>query len=148
MIPVTASKDTSEYAPFKNMTWPFKLVSSALAMLLLAMPAAALVSCGFRMSAMERLEKHTLQCAMMGTQMPSVSIRGPHAGPSCCEMSTGKLAPASVPLARGNSAGGETPALVVATTQIPSITVTAERAELRARSSGSVPQAFLCIFLI
>lgn len=129
----------------KKMTWPFKLVSSALAMLLLAMPAAALATCGFGMRAMET---HTIQCAMMGTHTPPVSIQGGRAGSSCCQMSSGRPVHASVPLARSNSAGGEAPALVVATLQIPAIMVTAEPGELRARSSGSVPQAFLCIFLI
>jgi hypothetical protein len=145
VIPVTASKYTSEYPPFKNMARPFKLVSAALAILLLTMPAAALASCTFGMRAME---KHTLQCAMMSTHMPPVGIQGSHAGPFCCQMSTGKLPLASVPLPRSNSAGRETPGLVVAKLQIPSITVTAEPAELRARPSRSVPQAFLCIFLI
>ena len=129
------------------MTWPFKLVSSALAMLLLAMPAAALASCGFGMSAMEEFEKDTLQCAMMGAQIPPVNIQGPRADPPCCQISTGRVPLPVVPLACSNSAG-EAPTLVVATLQIPSITVTAEPAELRARSSGSVPQAFLCTFLI
>lgn len=145
VIPVTAGKCTAEYLLFKNMTWLFKLVSTALAMFLLAMPAAALASCAFGMRA---IEGHTLQCAMMSTHMPPVSIQVPHADPSCCQMSTGKAALASVPFARSNSAGGESPAIVVATLQIPSITVTAGPLELRARQSGSVPQAFLCIFLI
>ena len=127
------------------MTWPFKLVSSTLAMLLLAMPAAALAACGFGMRAMEA---PTLQCAIMGTHMPPFSIHGPHATPSCCQMSAGRLVLASASLAGSNIAGGETPTLVVATLQTPSITVPREMAELRTRSSGSVLQAFLCIFLI
>ena len=127
------------------MMWPFKFVTSALAMLLLVMPAAALASCG---SHMRTAEKHTLQCAMMGTHMPPFSIRGPHATPSCCQMSAGKLVLASVSLARSPSAGREAPAFVVARLQIPSIAVTAEPTELRARLSGSVLQALLSIFLI
>jgi hypothetical protein len=128
------------------MTRSFKLVSSVLAMILLAMPAAALASCGFRMRAMDKLEKHAVPCAMMGTHMPPVMQRA-DAGSSCCQISTGKPVLAPVPLAR-NSAGREAPGLVVATLQIPSITVSTEPAELPVRPSGSVPQAFLCIFLI
>ena len=145
VIPVTASKDPFRYSAVKNMTWPFKLVSSGLAILLLAMPAAALASCALGMHA---IEKHTVQCAMLGIHIPPVSIHVPQAGPSCCQMSAGKVAIPLVPLVRSNCVGGETPALVVATLQSPSITVIAEPTELRARSSDSVPQAFLCIFLI
>src|ERR1035438_1011489 len=70
------------------MTWRFKLVASALVVILLAMPLSALGSCWWQMRAVEHCTPH---CPMMSAHVPSVTIQEALANSSCCRVCLAKI---------------------------------------------------------
>ncbi len=127
------------------MTWRFKLVASALVVILLAMPLSALGSCLWHMVPAEHCTPH---CPVMGGQAPSFSIQEASADGSCCLVSAAKPTPASVPQAPSGSSIGAAPTFSVSTLDTPSRIVELKPPDLTIRVSVPSPQAVLCIFLV
>ena len=128
-----------------NMTWRFKLVASALVMILLAMPLSALGACLWHMAPSEHCTPH---CPMMSGQAPSFSIQEASADSSCCQVSAAKPTPVSVPQAPSGSTIGAAPTFSVSTLDTPSRVVELQPPDLTIRTSVPSPQAILCTFLV
>ncbi len=130
---------------WKNMTWRFNLVASALVVILLAMPLSALGSCLWHMAPAEHCTPH---CPMMSGQAPSFSIQEASADGSCCQVSAAKPTPASVPQAPTGRSTGVAPTFSVSTLDAPSAVVEFHPPDLTIRASAPSPQAVLCTFLV
>ena len=129
---------------YKNMTLRFKLVATALAVTLLAMPMSALTSCWWHMGAAEKCKPH---CPMMSGHEPSVTIQETPGNSSCCQMSAAKPTPASIPKAPTGSAG-VTPSLTVSTLNAPVAQIQTSPPDPLARASCPSLQSVFCTFLI
>ena len=128
-----------------NMTWRFKLVASALVMLLLAMPLSALGACLWHMAPSEHCTPH---CPMMRGRTPSFSIQEASSDGSCCQVSAAKPTQVSLALAPSASNFGVAPASSVSTLDAPSAVVEFHPPDLIIRASAPSPQAILCTFLV
>ncbi len=128
---------------WKNMTWRFNLVASALVVILLAMPLSALGSCLWHMAPAEHCTPH---CPMMSGQAPSFSIQEASADGSCCQVSAAK--PTSVPQAPSGSSIGVAPTFSISTLDTPSRIVELKAPDLTIRACVPSPQAVLCTFLV
>jgi len=128
-----------------NMTWRFKLVASALVMILLAMPLSALGACLSHMAPSEHCTPH---CPMMSGRTPSFSIQEASANSSCCQVSAANPTPVSLPLAPSASNIGVAPTSSASTLDTPSRVVELKAPDLTIRASLPSPQAILCTFLV
>ena len=146
MTSVTANADKTLVVSFLgNMTWRFKLVASALVMILLAMPTSALASCWLHMAAAKDCTPH---CPMMSGHAPSVTLQAAPANASCCQVSAARPTPASLPQAPGGSGAGVAPTFSALTLDSPIELTQAEPADPVARASCPSPQSVFCTFLI
>jgi hypothetical protein len=127
------------------MTWRFKLVASALVIILLAMPLSALASCLWQMAATEHCTPH---CPMMSGHVPSVTTQQAPANGSCCQVSAAKPTPTSVPQAPSGRRGIVAPTLNTSTLDAPAALSQAEPPDPLARASCPSPQSVFCTFLI
>jgi hypothetical protein len=128
------------------MTWRFKLVAAALAIILLAMPMSALTSCWWHMSAVEKCKPH---CPMMSAHEPSVTIQETPGNSSCCQVSAAKPTPVSIPQApTGSGAAAVTPTLSVSTLDAPAALTQASPPDPLARVYCPSLQSVFCTFLI
>jgi len=144
VIWITAHAGTDPYYTFKNMTWRFKFVASALVMMLLAMPLSALGSCLWQMTAVEHCTPH---CPMMSAHAPSVTIQEAPANNACCRVSAARPTPAStaqVPSVRGYVAPTFTPSVL----DVPAVLTKAEPPDPLGRASYPSLQSVFCTFLI
>ena len=128
-----------------KMTWRFKLVASALVMVVLAMPASALVSCWWHMAQDEHCTPH---CPMMSEHAPSVTMQEAPADGSCCQVSAARPTPASMPQAPTGSGAGVTPTLNVSTLDAPVALIQEKPPDPLARASCPSLQSVFCTFLI
>src|SRR5581483_1391221 len=127
------------------MAWRFKVVTSGLVLILLAMPLSALGSCLWHMAPAEHCTPH---CPMMSGHAPSFNIQAASADGSCCQVSAAKPTPASVPQAPSGGSIGVVPTFRVSTLDTPSAVMEFQPPGLTIRASAPSPQAVLCIFLV
>jgi len=129
----------------KNMTWRFKLVASALVMILLATPLSALGTCWLYMTPVEHSTPH---CPMMTmrTHAPSITIQSA-ANHSCCRVSAARPTPAFMAQAPSVSSY-VAPTFSVSALDIPAILTKAEPPDPLARASSPSLQSVFCTFLI
>jgi hypothetical protein len=118
-------------------------VAAALAITLLAIPTGVLASCWLHTPATQAND-----CQMMSKRPVAASIQNAMADPACCELSSGKAAPASVVQEPGATADEVTPASSVTGTNVLKPTGEAGPAGPSVRPSGPTLQAVLCVFLI
>jgi hypothetical protein len=126
------------------MTLRSKVVA-ALAIILLVLPTAALAAC---LSHGQAIGQHATDCQMMSQHLGLASIRKALPDAACCELSSGKSAPASVVQAPSTAADLVTPASIVSTVDAPSLEAEASSIGPAVRPSGPALQAILCVFLI
>lgn len=144
VISVTAHSSTVSVVSFENMTWRFKLVASALVVILLAMPLSALGSCWRQMTVVEHCTPH---CPMMSSHAPSVTVQEAPANNSCCRVSAARPTPAST--AQAPSASGYTaPTFTVSVLDVPTVLTRAEPPDPFAHASYPSLQSVFCTFLI
>jgi hypothetical protein len=129
----------------QNMAWRFKLVATALATILLAMPMSALASCWWHMSAAEKCKPH---CPMMSGHTSSVSVQEAPANGSCCQISAARPTPASIPQAPSASDSRVAPIFIASALDIPAVVTKAEPPDPLARASCPSLQSVFCTFLI
>lgn len=127
------------------MTGHSKLVALALAIILLALPAAALSSCWLHMAGTEKCNP---DCPMMKAHLSPVSIHQAPMGNSCCQISSGKPVQPSGPPAPTNVSIRVSPAANASVPNVVSVAVRAFLPDLLPRISGSSLQAALCTFVI
>ena len=126
------------------MTWRFKLVASALVLILLATPLSAVASCWLHIA---RVEHCTPHCPMMSGHAPSVTIQEAPTNNSCCRVSAARPTPAS--LAQAPSVGGYVaPTFIASALDIPVVLTKAEWRVPLARASCPSLQSVFCTFLI
>jgi hypothetical protein len=126
------------------MTWRFKLVASALVMMLLAMPLSALGSCLWHMAPVEHCTPH---CPMMSAHAPSMTIQEALANSSCCRVSAARPTPVSVPQVPSVS-GYVAPTFTTSALDIAAILTKAEPPDPLAHASCLSLQSVFCTFLI
>jgi hypothetical protein len=128
------------------MTWRFKLVASALVMMLLAMPLSALGSCLWHMTPVEHCTPH---CPMMkmSAEAPSVTIQAAPADNSCCQVSAARPTPASMPQAPSGS-GYVAPTFTASVLDVPAVLTKAEPPDPLTQTLCPSLQSVFCTFLI
>jgi hypothetical protein len=128
------------------MTWRFKLVALALAMILLAMPLSALAACWLHMTPIEHCTPH---CPMMkmSTRAPSVTVQAAPANNSCCRVSAARPIPAFMAQAPSVSGYGA-PTFIASALDTPAVLTKAEPPDPLTRESCPSLQSVFCIFLI
>jgi hypothetical protein len=128
----------------KNMTWRFKLVASALVMILLGTPLSAVASCWLHMAPAAHCRP---DCPMISGHAPSATIQEAPANDSCCQVSAARPTPAS--MAQAPSANGYVaPTLVASVLEIPAVLTKAKPPDPLARASCPSTQSVFCTFLI
>ena len=127
-----------------NMTWRFKLVASALVMVVLVMPVSALGSCWLHMSPATHCTPH---CPMMSGHAPSVTIQEAPTNNSCCQVSAARPTPASMAQAPSIS-DYVAPTFIASALDIPTVLIKAEPPRPLARALYPSLQSVFCTFLI
>jgi hypothetical protein len=129
------------------MTWRFKLVASALVMILLGTPLSAVASCWLHMTPAEHCTPHCPMMMMMSVHEPSITIQESAVNHSCCRVSAGRPTPAFMTPAPSVS-GYVAPTLTPSVLDIPAVLTKAELPDPLARETYPSPQSVFCTFLI
>jgi hypothetical protein len=130
----------------KSMTWRFKLVASALVMILLGNPLSAVASCWLHMAPAKHCTPHC-PMMMMSSHAPSVAIQEAPANNSCCRVSAARPTPASIAQVPSVS-GYVAPTFTASALDVPAVLTKAEPPDPLARASCPSLQSVFCTLLI